>query len=70
MLLPFVAVALLAGGVVWIVKGSGAAEIVWLVATGVVAFDLVAVTAARLREGRIAVDLVALGGAGRRDASR
>ena len=60
MLLPFVAVALLVGGVVWMVAGRGAAEIVWSVAIAVVAVDLVAVTAARLREGRIAVDLVAL----------
>lgn len=59
-LLPFVAVMLVAGGVVWFVAGSGAARIVWSVATGVVAIDLVAVTTARLREGRIAVDLVAL----------
>jgi heavy metal translocating P-type ATPase len=59
-LLPFVTVALVVGGVASIVDARGLAVAVWTVASGVVAVDLVVVTLARLREGRVAVDVVAL----------
>ena len=59
-LLPFVAVALVAGMVASIVGEDDIAVAVWSVASGVVAVELVVVTAARLREGRVAVDVVAL----------
>ena len=59
-LLPFVAVALVAGAVASIVGADDAAVAVWSVASGVVAVELVVVTISRLREGRIAVDVVAL----------
>jgi cation transport ATPase len=59
-LLPFVAAALLTGVVASIVGADDAAVAVWSVASGVVAVELVVVTITRLREGRIAVDVVAL----------
>ncbi len=59
-LLPFVAAALVVGGVASFVGAGGFAVVVWSVASGVVAVDLVVVTVARLREGRVAVDVVAL----------
>ncbi len=59
-LLPFVAVALVAGAVASIVGADDVAVAVWSVASGVVAVELVVVTITRLREGRIAVDVVAL----------
>jgi heavy metal translocating P-type ATPase len=59
-LLPFVAVALVAGAVAAILDAQDLAVAVWSVASGVVVVDLVVVTVARLREGRVAVDLVAL----------
>ncbi len=59
-LLPFVAVALVAGAVAWIAGADDLAVGVWSVASGVVVVDLVVVTVGRLREGRVAVDLVAL----------
>jgi len=59
-LLPFVAVALVVGVVASVVDARGLAVAVWSVASAVVVVDLVVVTAARLREGRVAVDVVAL----------
>lgn len=59
-LLPFVAGALVVGAVASVLGADGAAVAVWSVASAVVAVELVVVTVARLREGRIAVDLVAL----------
>jgi heavy metal translocating P-type ATPase len=59
-LLPFVAVALLVGAVASFVGSHGLAVAVWSVASGVVVVDLVVVTIGRLREGRVAVDVVAL----------
>jgi heavy metal translocating P-type ATPase len=59
-LLPFVASALVAGVVASIVDADDLAVALWTLASGVVAVELVVVTAARLREGRVAVDLVAL----------
>ena len=59
-LLPFVAAALVVGAVASILDAEDLAVAVWSVASGVVVVDLVVVTAARLREGRVAVDLVAL----------
>jgi heavy metal translocating P-type ATPase len=59
-LLPFVAAALVVGGVASFVGAGGFAVVVWSVASGVVAVDLVVVTVVRLREGRVAVDVVAL----------
>ena len=59
-LLPFVVGSLVIGGCAAL---AGAAEFgvwVWSVAIGVVAVDLVVVTTARLRDGRVAVDVVAL----------
>jgi heavy metal translocating P-type ATPase len=59
-LLPFVAVALVVGVVASFVDAQGLAVAVWSVASGIVAVDLVVVTIARLREGRVAADIVAL----------
>jgi heavy metal translocating P-type ATPase len=59
-MLPFVAAALSVGVVASIAGAGDLAVVVWSVASGVVALDLVVVTVARLREGRVAVDLVAL----------
>ncbi|HSP28017.1 MAG TPA: heavy metal translocating P-type ATPase [Ilumatobacteraceae bacterium] len=59
-LLPFVAVALVVGAVASFLGAHGVAVAVWSMASGVVAVDLVVVTIARLREGRVAVDVVAL----------
>ncbi len=59
-LLPFVAVALMAGMVASLVGADDVAVAVWSVASAVVVVDLVVVTVARMREGRIAVDVVAL----------
>jgi heavy metal translocating P-type ATPase len=59
-LLPVVAAALVIGAVAWGAWGRAPADLVWSVATVVVAVDLVVVTVARLRHGRIAVDVVAL----------
>ncbi len=59
-LLPFVVAALMAGVVSSLSNADGLAVAVWTVASGVVAIDLVVVTGARLREGRVAVDAVAL----------
>ncbi len=59
-LLPLVAVALVVGAVGWIAGADELAVAVWSVASGVVVVDLVVITVARLREGRVAVDVVAL----------
>ncbi len=59
-LLPFVAGALVVGAVASIVGAHDLGVAVWLAASAVVAVDLVVVTVARLREGRVAVDVVAL----------
>ncbi len=59
-LFPFVAVSLIVGAVAAIGDADDLSVAVWLVASGVVVVDLVAVTVARLREGRVAVDVVAL----------
>jgi heavy metal translocating P-type ATPase len=59
-LLPFVLVALVVGVVASIVGAEGFAVAVWSVASAVVVVDLVVVTVSRLREGRVAVDVVAL----------
>ena len=59
-LLPFVAAALVVGGIASIVGAGGLGVAVGSVASGVVVVDLVVVTVARLREGRVAVDVVAL----------
>jgi heavy metal translocating P-type ATPase len=60
MLLPFVVGALLAGAAASLLGASEVGDVVWLAAIGVVVIDLVVVTATRLREGRVAVDVVAL----------
>ncbi|HUW02580.1 MAG TPA: heavy metal translocating P-type ATPase [Acidimicrobiales bacterium] len=60
MLLPLAAGALVAGAALALADQSDLADAVWTAATGAVAIDLVVVTASRLREGRVAVDLVAL----------
>ena len=59
-LLPFVAVALLTGAIASSVGAPGLADVVWTLASAIVAVNLVVVTVARLREGRVAVDVVAL----------
>ena len=58
--MPFVATALTAGGVAALAGASGVADAAWGAAIAVVAVELVVVTVARVREGRIAVDVVAL----------
>ena len=58
--MPFVAGALVIGGVASVAGAPDLAVVVWSVASGIVALDLVVVTVARLREGRVAVDPVAL----------
>lgn len=57
---PLVVTALLAGGVASAVGAGDAGRAIWQVATLLVASHLVIVTVSRLRQGRIAVDLVAL----------
>ena len=59
-LLPFVTVSLGIGAVASIGGEDDISVAVWSVASGVVVVELVVVTLARLREGRVAVDLVAL----------
>ncbi len=59
-LLPFVFAALVVGAVASLSGAGELGAVVWSVSTVIVAVDLVLVTSARLREGRIAVDLVAL----------
>lgn len=59
-LLPFVVLALVLGAVFAVAGTDDLATVVWTIASGVVAIDLVVVTIARLREGRVAVDVVAL----------
>ncbi|TFH14236.1 MAG: hypothetical protein E4H05_09740 [Acidimicrobiales bacterium] len=59
-LLPFVAVALVVGAIASILGADDVAVAVWSLASAVVVVDLVVVTVARLREGRVAVDVVAL----------
>ena len=59
-LLPFVAASLVVGVVASFAGAQDLAVAVWSVASVVVAVDLVVVTIARLREGRVAVDVVAL----------
>ena len=59
-LLPFVGGSLLFGAVAAIAGSSDVAKTAWTLAILVVIVDVVIVTAARLREGRIAVDVVAL----------
>jgi hypothetical protein len=59
-LLPVVAAMVAAGGVATIAGAGRAAEVVWSTAVAVVAIQLGVVTVTRLREGRIAVDVVAL----------
>jgi len=59
-LLPFVAISLVVGAAASIAGSADVGEAVWSLAAGVVAVDLIFVTAARLREGRVAVDVVAL----------
>ncbi len=51
---------LAAGGVAAIAGAARAADVAWSTAVAVVAVQLVVVTIARLREGRVAVDVVAL----------
>lgn len=60
MLLPFVIGAVVVGAVASLAGAPEIGELVWSVATGVVVVDLVVVTTVRLREGRVAVDVVAL----------
>lgn len=60
LLLPLVGVALVAGAVLAWVADRDLADGVWSAATAVVVVDLVAATSTRLREGRSAVDVVAL----------
>ncbi len=60
MLLPFVMGALVVGVVASAVGAAELGELVWSVAIGVVVAYLVVVTTVRLREGRVAVDVVAL----------
>ena len=59
-LLPFVASALVTGAVAALAGHGAAGRAVWQAATVVVAVHLVMVTVVRLRQGRIAVDVVAL----------
>lgn len=59
-LLPFVVLALVIGALASIGGADALGVAVWLLASGVVAVDLVVVTMVRLREGRVAVDVVAL----------
>lgn len=59
-LLPFVAAALLVGAAASIGGAGGLATAVWSLASGVVAVELVVLTVARLQQGRVAVDVVAL----------
>lgn len=59
-MLPFVAVALVVGAVASIGRTDDLAVAVWSVASVVVAIDLVVITAARLRQGRVSADVVAL----------
>jgi heavy metal translocating P-type ATPase len=59
-LLPFVVAMLLVGAVATAFGASTAAELSWGVAVVVVAVDLVVITVSRLRQGRVAVDVVAL----------
>jgi heavy metal translocating P-type ATPase len=59
-LLPFVAVALVIGGAASIAGADRLAVVVWSTASGFVVVDLVVLTVVRLREGRVAVDVVAL----------
>lgn len=59
-LLPFVASALVTGAAAVLTGHGAAGRAVWQVATVVVAAHLVIVTVVRLRQGRIAVDVVAL----------
>lgn len=59
-LLPVVAAALVAGAVAAALGYSDTGRAIWQAATVVVAGDLALATAARLKEGRIAVDVVAL----------
>ena len=59
-LLPFVACSLVVGVVASAAGAQDLAVAVWSVASAVVVVDLVLVTIARLREGRVAVDVVAL----------
>lgn len=59
-LLPFVVGAFTAGAVASVSGAPDLAGGVWSVASALVAADLVVVTVARLREGRVAVDFVAL----------
>lgn len=58
--MPFVAAMLSAGVVAALAGASAVADVAWGAATAVVGVELVVVTVARLREGRIAVDVVAL----------
>ena len=60
MLLPLVATALVAGAALSLAGHAAAGEVVWQAAALVVACQLVVVTVVRLREGRLAVDVVAL----------
>lgn len=57
---PFVIATVAAGGGAAVAGATTVAEVAWSVAVAVVAVQLVAVTVARLREGRVAVDVVAL----------
>jgi cation transport ATPase len=59
-LLPVVASSLVTGTVAAALGYSEAARAVWQAATVIVAGDLALLTAARLKKGRIAVDVVAL----------
>jgi heavy metal translocating P-type ATPase len=59
-LLPLVLAALVAGGVAIAVGADAAGRAIWQTATLLVASHLIIVTASRLRQGRIAVDVVAL----------
>ncbi|HET6662970.1 MAG TPA: HAD-IC family P-type ATPase, partial [Acidimicrobiales bacterium] len=59
-LLPVVASSLVTGAVAAALGYSEAARAVWQAATVIVAGDLALLTAARLKKGRIAVDVVAL----------
>jgi heavy metal translocating P-type ATPase len=60
MLLPFVAAMLGSGAVAVALGANTAADALWAAAIVVVGVDLVWLTVSRLREGRIAVDVVAL----------
>ncbi len=59
-LLPLVASALVTGAVATLAGHGAAGRAIWQAATVVVAAHLVVVTVVRLRQGRIAVDVVAL----------